>query len=731
MFGPRVIQKSGGQQYGTSPLDLTLTNVRAGSTLVVLASVISGARPIEINGGVDSRGNAWKEIAQQAESSNDFRAWAFLARNVVGGTTVVRVQQVSGNSYQIQACLYEVEPSSLFIVTTYENGVGSETHYAAAAGVATPPGCSFFVAGAHPVDRGTMVPSYGFERTTDLGDQALDEYCMLMHYTSDAPFSGIRGEWRQATGSGGSRSGAVMVVLQSGPDSHPGGAPLRAGLKPWSRDAEPVIVNPSSPQARGLVAMWPFPNLTDVVGGLRFVNQGGTAQTRWALRHGRCLFHDENGYMLSSTAPKGISTEVTLSAWLRVQQTTYTGRALSLSDNSVSEWGIGSNNASGGSFVASCEYFQAEQYHPSVLALEWAHVVGVFNSGASISRKLYVNGKFITENTQNWITHAPYTPTRVVLNGRYDGGYGGRYDFADVRIYNRLLNDTEVLAMFQNGADVGMPARRNFYVPTVYAPGERLAFRAAPFGMRPWTDRPAGNAYVDTVANKGLVAVALLGTCSTVYQRRRGTMSRSGTVVDRPDSVLLASPSDTITMSISQGSISRPFTLMVRMNASYAGGVGSYIARVMENTGGVAWFGLYYDYGWIVGRLRNSSYESVQVTDTGAVAWNSGQTEYTFALTVESGVVSGGLKLYQQGVLIASADSVANGTEQWGDLVIGGAQSGANALVKEVRLYDRVLAAQEIKAQSSSPSRWGLFAPTRRRMILVPSSYPGTLLRGR
>ncbi len=207
------------------------------------------------------------------------------------------------------------------------------------------------------------------------------------------------------------------------------------------------LIDWSSPQAKGLSALWAMPNLRDCVNGLVFTNQGGNALTQSSALCGQTLYHDENGHMLCSSAPPNITTKVTLSAWMRVGASTYTGAAVALSDNTISGYQIGTNNASGGSFVAACEYFQAELYHPAVAALEWAHVVGVFDTTIP-SRKLYVNGILIATNTQTFAGSAPAAPTRVVINGRYDGGYGGRTEFSDIRIYNRTLNDAEVWALY-------------------------------------------------------------------------------------------------------------------------------------------------------------------------------------------------------------------------------------------------------------------------------------------
>lgn len=207
-----------------------------------------------------------------------------------------------------------------------------------------------------------------------------------------------------------------------------------------------VTLNRESPDAVGLAAAWNFPNLRDYVGGLRFTNPGGTAREDSAFL-GRTLFHDENGYMLASAAPPDITTKVTLCAWMRVATATYTGAALTLSDNTVSGYQLGTNNSSGGSIVAASEYFQAEVPHPAVLALEWFHIVGVFNT-AIPSRTLYINGVLAGTNTQTYITAPPAAPTRVTLNGRYDGGYGGRTELAEARIYRRLLSAVEVARQF-------------------------------------------------------------------------------------------------------------------------------------------------------------------------------------------------------------------------------------------------------------------------------------------
>jgi len=729
MFGPRVIQKSGGQQYGTSPLDLTLTNVRAGSTLVLLVSEISGSRPLEINGGVDSRGNVWKEIAQQTESSNGFQAWVFLAKNVVGGTTVVRLQQVSGSSYQVQAALYEAEPSSLLAVYTYENGVGAEIHYASSSGVNTPPGCSFFVAGAHPVDRGTMVPSNGFTRTTDLGDQALDEYCMLMHYTSDAALTGFRGEWRQTAGSGGSRSAAVMVVLQSGPDSHPGGRSRL--IRPWSsRSMEALDIDRSNPIVKGMrgcvIGGIPVDLVTKVnrvtLNGATVFASDGQWGLGWAVSGGA----DIRWYTpLNLAAGEFTLRIVHRPAWWPGAYTAVFDKGSSSQERELSLF-VGSGG--------DASYAGVGLYGSGGVGAPWTAALGmtagktwdlcVRRVGAVVSGVVngVLNATTVSLNTTS--TAGAYlslgaNPTNGGQN--YDGAY-----FL-MQYWDRALSAREMFELYHPSTRWNFLApavnRSSVIVPTVYAPGERLAVKPAPINARRgWTERPNGLVTPDqswpllrgaTLYDHQLPGSKMVRSGATTWPHVAigslgvGMHCRSDAGDDTYWSDATATHGNTITLALWVQFIRNPNTpyLVFSKRAAW------------DSTDG---FGLWCGYNgsdWVF---------SVNGTRAGMVSGTSveGNTYHLVGTYDQQNV-----KLYINGVLNgSSALTAAIGTNA--SVLRFGALKNSEILVYAAQFWaNRALTATEV-GMLYSAQRWP-YTPPPRRVMSAPVAYPGALLRGR
>lgn len=228
-----------------------------------------------------------------------------------------------------------------------------------------------------------------------------------------------------------------------------------AALEAWLM--QPGIV---SADASGLVGYWP---LDDAAGssasdasGRGFTGTLNGNPTWVSGKIGTALrFNGQNSSVDMNRSVINTSNGFSVAAWVQVSDLNAFHTAVSQDGNTISGFYLQTTPGSGGRFAFSLVNVDSTN-STTIRALSnftpvmntWYHIVGVYDSGSRQSR-LYVNG--VLHNTQS--VPAPWNATGETVIGRAKWN-GGATDFwpgliDDVRIYNTILNDQDVLNLYQ------------------------------------------------------------------------------------------------------------------------------------------------------------------------------------------------------------------------------------------------------------------------------------------
>lgn len=223
---------------------------------------------------------------------------------------------------------------------------------------------------------------------------------------------------------------------------------------------------PGQPFNSGLQACFPFNNNTnDASGNDRHgtPHDIGFTSDRFSLANKATSY---NGGYIDFTAASFQSDQYTYSLWVNIASLPASGSyysLISLGNNSVDQAILLSNNSSLGHLG-----FSAASYNTDFSALPsinvgslptintWYHVV-MMRSNTLLS--LYVNGNLISSLSTSGKTPGYGTSNYGAFLGKRAGAvpqfYNGRLD--DVRIYNRILSQNEVVQLYSMGTDVFNP----------------------------------------------------------------------------------------------------------------------------------------------------------------------------------------------------------------------------------------------------------------------------------
>lgn len=220
-------------------------------------------------------------------------------------------------------------------------------------------------------------------------------------------------------------------------------------------------VNTQSPQARGLVAWWPFLGnqgaitpLRDRVGAYDLTHYNSPTWTATAERGWVLLFDDAGNEYLSVVDTPITGTPLSLSCWFNNDNDGSHQVAMAMTDAGTDNFFTLQLRA-GGTTALRC-YANATQSAETTAggALnEWHHACAIFSDDNN--RSIYINGGF--EGTDTGVA----TPANIdrIFIARLGSGYMSGM-VSDCRIYNRALSDAEVWDHYQNRWELYRPVRR-------------------------------------------------------------------------------------------------------------------------------------------------------------------------------------------------------------------------------------------------------------------------------
>jgi murein tripeptide amidase MpaA len=155
----------------------------------------------------------------------------------------------------------------------------------------------------------------------------------------------------------------------------------------------------------------------------------------------------------------GAYNELTLEAWIKSNLSAQTGMIITKRNTStISSYQLGFDSVSTGKifcgiYPVTGSYAEAPAASaPAIAVGVWYHAVCTYKDGVGV--RLYVNGTNVTANTLP-TSNVRDSATPVLIGARYNGGvtvqrwFNGVID--EVRVYNRVLSDAEILSHYNLG----------------------------------------------------------------------------------------------------------------------------------------------------------------------------------------------------------------------------------------------------------------------------------------
>lgn len=374
---------------------------------------------------------------------------------------------------------------------------------------------------------------------------------------------------------------------------------------------------------------------------------------------------------IPSTVPSASNNQITVSAWYYYKGGGGDPRIINRGWCSSMGWlmhttlGFGVNNSTG----CSAQYFAS---FGSLTAGRWYHIVGVFDGTNVYS---YRDGVRIATTVSSGVNLAlnNYGMTFMTNNN-------GKLD--DVRIFKRALSATEVAALYkQNQTTLNAPEDDQLTEGLV----SFWTFNGKDVGSL-INDVSGGgnNAYARGVATSSLLAVGKVG---------QGLNFNNSNYYVSPAAGTASAVSNITTNQVTVSAWVYPYAtnqiMTVISNDRDCGGCGSYKGFGLQ---------MYYG-GTTVFRIWNSDGTGPRAVNT---ATNPPANEWTHVVGTFDG---SSIKIYQNGSLLGTSNSVGNGTLGYPssfDTKIG--QLGCctnthnmNGKIDEVRVYNRTLTAAEVK----------------------------------
>ena len=235
----------------------------------------------------------------------------------------------------------------------------------------------------------------------------------------------------------------------------------------------PFAINWDSPQAKDLAAWWPFGNEggTFPVRDMRAkYNLAASGAPTWICdpRRGNVISFDADTEYLKISSTPVTAVPLTLCCW--AYNTSLTTIAVTVeisSDGEDSAFGIGCDGVTAGDpawAIAKTGGSVATGAAISTTGMtvnKWHHLCATFASATS--RAIYIDGG---SKGTSAVSRAPANLNIVFLGNDCVWGDPGSFPWpgrlSDVRIYNRVLSDTEVLALYDTRTrwDLYLPVQR-------------------------------------------------------------------------------------------------------------------------------------------------------------------------------------------------------------------------------------------------------------------------------
>ncbi len=434
-----------------------------------------------------------------------------------------------------------------------------------------------------------------------------------------------------------------------------------------------------------LVGWWTFDEGTSTTAGDFSINRytatfSGTPTWTTGKRGKALQFNGSSFATLSSATQESFSgtQPFTVSAW--VKTTPDSRRAIVSSAGfvnggySLAMDGGTANGASAVFFIENSPSTNAIATSPAsyFATSTWNHVVGTYDGSVG---RVYVNG-VLGGTTSGGITIGA-NPNSMRIGGATQGGWNnfvGTID--DVRVYNLALSAAEVAALYRAGETVRKTANNSGLA----------GYWSFDEGTSTIAGDMSGNGGNGSLSNFSFPPSA---TSGWARGKKGGALSFDGS----DDNVMIA------TTSAPSLQISDNFTVLMWVYLKSSGG-GSFmdvINKSIHTSGGGLYMAYKNDVGFICGadNQSNSPVSGLSANDVGS--W------HLIACTTSSNARS----IYVDGVFKASNNGGSSSWNNNGNLFIGAGTSGslgtaaafnANAVIDDVRVYNRVLSPQEIQS---------------------------------
>lgn len=182
--------------------------------------------------------------------------------------------------------------------------------------------------------------------------------------------------------------------------------------------------------------------IEDQAGTYAGVPNGDVSYTSLSAGGKSALNFDGNGDYVETQLNPNQTENFTLTAWARSSQASVGGRAQIVSaDNHGYDWSILQENSSWRVFTGT----GSTSSGVSTDANQWYQVAAVYNTETN-QTKIYVNGEL--QKIAPLGTDESTETIRIGDNPDYDGNFSGLID--EVRVYDRILTDTEVQILYRN-----------------------------------------------------------------------------------------------------------------------------------------------------------------------------------------------------------------------------------------------------------------------------------------
>lgn len=179
---------------------------------------------------------------------------------------------------------------------------------------------------------------------------------------------------------------------------------------------------------------------------------GGVAWSQDPDRGTTVTFDGSTGYLATSTSVMTTNSSYTVSAWVKLTDTSTEHTALSQNGSTRSPFYLQYDNVSNtwrlhisSADVSSPTWYSAVSTTVPSQVGTWTHLVGVYDSEAKTA-KLYVNGQ--AEGSESNVT--TWNSTGVTWIGRSLTTWW-QGNLSDVQIYSRALSATEVTQLYGTG----------------------------------------------------------------------------------------------------------------------------------------------------------------------------------------------------------------------------------------------------------------------------------------